>query len=106
VICTAKFYVKWQLEPSKESADPKERGKAWLSMLEMVREDKKAGGVKDWGVAAGGEWGYSINEAENETELFTRLLKWRPYVHFEVTPVLTVDQTIQAVKKAAASQKK
>jgi predicted small metal-binding protein len=100
-----KFYVKWQLDPTQAPANAKERIKAWISMLEMVKADRKAGLVKDWGCAAGGDCGYSINEAESETELFTRLLKWMPYVHFEVTPVLTVDQTIQSIKKASSAMK-
>ena len=101
-----KFYVKWQLDPAKTPADPEERAKGWLSMLEMVKADMKAGVTKDWGCAAGGACGYAINEAPSETELFTRLLKWMPYVQFEVTPVLTVDQTIESIKKAVAAMKK
>jgi len=101
-----KFYIKWQMEPTKVPAGAEERVKGWLSMLEMVKADVKAGITKDWGCVAGGDSGYSIVEAANETELFTRLLNWMPYVHFEVEPVLTVDQTIESIKKAAAAAKK
>jgi hypothetical protein len=101
-----KFYIKWQMEPTQMPAKAEERVKSWLSMLEMVKADVKSGVTKDWGCAAGGECGYSIGEAASEAELFTRLLKWMPYVHFEVIPVLTVDQTIQSIKKAAAAAKK
>jgi hypothetical protein len=106
VVSVAKFFIKWQLDPNRVPIDAKERAKAWLSMIEMVKEDMKAGTVKDWGTAAGGDWGYSVNEARSETELFTRLLKWIPYAHFEVTPVLTVDQTMESIKKAGATAKK
>ncbi|MEM3730699.1 MAG: DUF3303 family protein [Candidatus Bathyarchaeia archaeon] len=98
-----KFYVKWQLETTNVPVDAEQRAQAWLSMLEMVKADLKAGLTKDWGMAAGGDCGYSISEAANEEELFTRLLKWMPYVHFDVTPVLTVDQTIESIKKAVAA---
>jgi hypothetical protein len=101
-----KFYLKWQLDPARIPTDPKEAAKSWISMLEMVKADKKAGLIKDWGAAAGGMSGYSISEAENETELFTTLLRWMPYVHFEAIPVLTVDQTMAAIKKVAAAAKK
>jgi hypothetical protein len=101
-----KFYVKWWLDPNRVSPDAEERVKGWLSLSEMVKADMKAGLVKDWGCAAGGDWGYSVNEAPSETELFTRLLKWIPYVHFEVTPVLTIDQTMESIKKAVAAAKK
>jgi len=102
----AKFYMKWWLDPSKVPVNPEERAKGWLSMLEMTKADMKAGLTKDWGGAAGGDWGYAVIEAPNETELFTNLLKWIPYVHFEVTPVLTVDQTMESIKKAAAAAEK
>jgi hypothetical protein len=102
----AKFYVKWWLEPSRIPADAEERVKGWLSLLKMMKVDMKAGFAKDWGCAAGGDWGYAINEAQSETELFTSLLKWIPYCHFEVTPVLTLDQTMESIKKAAAAAKK
>jgi hypothetical protein len=94
------------MEPTKVPAEPEERVKGWLSMLEMVKADVKAGATKDWGCVAGGDCGYSITEAASETELFTGLLRWTPYVHFEVEPVLTVDQTIESIKKAAAAAKK
>jgi len=102
----AKFYVKWWLEPNRIPTDAEQIVKSWLTMSELVKTDMKAGWVKDWGCAAGGDWGYSVNEAPSETELFTRLLKWIPYCHFEVTPVLTIDQTMESIKKAAAAAKK
>ena len=101
-----KFYIKWQMEPTLVPVGAEERVKGWLSMLEMVKADVEAGITKDWGCVAGGSSGYSISEAASETELFTRLLGWMPYVHFEVEPVLTVDQTIESIKKAAAAAKK
>ena len=98
-----KFFIKWQLDSTKIPANPEERVKGWLSMLEMTRANMTAGVTKDWGCFAGGNGGYSIGEAPSETELFTNLLRWMPHVQFEVTPVLTVDQTIEAIKKAAAA---
>lgn len=102
----AKFYVKWWLEPTKVPVDAEQRVKGWLSMLEMIKASLNAGVTKDWGMAAGGDFGYTISEAANEAELFTRLLAWIPHAHFEVVPVLTVDQAIEAIKKAAAAAKK
>ncbi|MBS7635009.1 DUF3303 family protein [Candidatus Bathyarchaeota archaeon] len=95
----AKFYVKWWLEPTKVPVEAEQRAKGWLSMLQMVKADLNAGVMKDWGMAAGGDFGYAISEAANEAELFTRLLKYIPYAHFEVIPVLTVDQTMESIKK-------
>ncbi|MEM1582174.1 MAG: DUF3303 family protein [Candidatus Bathyarchaeia archaeon] len=100
-----KFYVKWWLEPTKVPVDAEQRVKGWLSMLEMIKADMNAGVTKDWGIATGGDFGYTISEAANEAELFTRLLKYIPYAHFEVVSVLTVDQTIEAIKKVAAAKR-
>lgn len=94
-----KFYVKWWLEPTKVPVDAEQRAKVWLSTLDVLKASLNAGVTKDWGMAAGGDFGYIISEAANEAELFARLLMWMPYAHFEVVPMLTVDQAIEAIKK-------
>jgi len=101
-----KFYVKWQMDTTKIPVNPEERVKGWLAMLEMTKADIKAGKLKDWGMGAGGGGGYGIMEEANEAELYTALMKWIPYVQFEVCPVLTVDQAIESIKKAVAAAKK
>ena len=101
-----KFYVKWLMDPTRTPANPEEMVKGWLLMAEMVKADMKAGEIKDFGVAAGGSGGYAIREEASEADLFTALLKWMPSVQFEVTPVLTMDQAVESIKKAAAAAKK
>jgi hypothetical protein len=105
VTYVTKFYITWQLDPARVSDNPEDMVKHWLAACEMVKADMKTY-VKDWGICAGGSCGYSISEAPNETELLTNLMKYMPFVQFEVNPVLTVDQAITAVKKAAAAAKK
>lgn len=97
-----KFYVKWQINPLMTPKTPEERGKLWLSMLEMSKADMQAGKVKDWGACADGSEGYAIREEASEADLFAGLMKWLPYANFDAKPVLTVDQMIESVKKAAA----
>lgn len=72
----------------------------------MVKADLSGRVKTDWGMAAGGNFGYSIYEAANESEVFTNLAKYVPYIHFKVLPVLTVDQTIESMKKAIAVAKR
>jgi hypothetical protein len=98
-----KFYIKWQLNPQWTPATPEERVKLWLSLLEMVKPDIKAGKAKDWGCVPGEACGYTIREDANEVELFTALLRWMPYVNFEVKPILTVEQTEESIKKAVVA---
>jgi hypothetical protein len=72
--------------------------KLWLSMLEMAKADLQAGVLKDWGIRSGGGRGYALSEL-SEAELFSSLLKYIPYIRFEVHPILTVDQCIETIKK-------
>ena len=101
-----KYYVTWQMNPLETPKSPEERVKLWLSLLEMIKADMAAGCVKDWGMAAGLEGGYAIREEASETDLTAALLKWTPYVNFEAKPILTVDQTIEAIQKAVTAMKK
>ena len=99
----SKFYVRWQINPQMVPSAPEERRKLLVSMLEMSKQDMKAGKLKDWGNVPGESRGYSIMEEASETDLLTGLLRFMPSVTFEVRPVLTVDQTLEAYKKAAAA---
>jgi hypothetical protein len=97
-----KFFVLWEMNPLETPKNPEERIKGWLALLQLVVTDQKAGLIKDWGMGAGGNRGYSIIEADSEAELFRRLLKWMPYVGFKAYPVLTAEQTIESIMKAVA----
>ena len=100
-----KFYVKWQLNPLATPPTPQERVGLWLKMLEMVKADMQAGKTRDWGQYADGSGGYALMDAASETELFTSLLKWMPYVSIDAKADMTADQTIESIKKVAAQVK-
>ncbi len=100
-----RFYMKWQLDPLFTPHHPEERVTLWLSMLEMVKADLKSGGLADWGVCNDNSEGYCFAETDEKT-LHATILKWMPYVRFEVKPVLTVDQVIANIKQLAAATKK
>ena len=102
-----KFYVKWWLSPEMTATihTLEERVKLWLSMLEMIEADIRAGVLKDWGACADLSGGYGIVEVASEADLYTFLLKWIPYVNFDARPVITARQTIESLKKAAAAAK-
>ena len=84
--------------------DPEERVKLWLSMLDMVKADLKTGTFTDWGICYDTSAGYGFSEL-NEQDLYEAMLKWMPYVEFDVKPVLDVDQVIESIKKVAAAAK-
>jgi hypothetical protein len=40
-----------------------------------------------------------------EIDVYTTLMKWLPYVEFDVKPIVNVDQTIEAINKLVAQSK-
>lgn len=98
----AKYYLRWQWNPQITITNPEERAKLLFSMLEMTKQDLQSGKLKDWGTVPGETTGYAIKEAASETDVLTDAVKFLPYINFEVKPVLTVDQTVEALKKAVA----
>ena len=99
-----KSWIRWQLNPQFTPADPAERVKLQLSMLDMVKADLKTEAFTDWGVCYDGSAGYALSEL-GEQDLYEAMLKWMPYVEFDVKPVLDVDQTIESIKKLVAAAK-
>ena len=93
----AKFIMHWEVDASKTPEDPKERQQQWLAFDELVVQDIKTGKVKDWGIYAGEINGYTIFEG-TEIEVQTFMSRWVPFVKFSVKSVLTIEQTIEAVK--------
>ncbi|MDG6256766.1 MAG: hypothetical protein QCH35_04125 [Methanomicrobiaceae archaeon] len=100
-----KFYMRWHMNPMTIPTNPEERGKLWISMLEMVREELNSGGFTDWGICSDLSAGYAFAETD-EKSLHASILKWIPYIVFDIKPVLTVDQSIENVKKAEEAVKK
>ncbi len=99
-----KSWLRWQLNSQFTPLDPKERTKLWLSMLDMVKADMKTGVLTDWGVCYDAAIGYAFSELSAQ-DLYEAMLKWMPYVEFDVKPVLDVDQVIESIKKVAAAAK-
>jgi hypothetical protein len=86
-------------------ANPEERVKLWLTMLEMVKADLKSGGFTDWGNYCDSSGGYALAETDEKT-IHASIIKWVPYVSFDIRPVLSADQVYANIKQAAAAAKK
>ena len=97
--------MRWNLNPMLIPTNPEERVKLWMSMLELVKADLKSGALNDWGMCSDASAGYAFAETDEKT-LYTTILRWMPYVSFNIKPVLTVDQIIDSIKQAAAGAKK
>lgn len=102
----AKFFIYWELEPTMIPDDPEERMKMWITMTEWTKADIEAGKMKDWGIRIGMASGYGISSEISEVELDQVLIKYMPYVKMCVNPVLTADENLEVLKKAAEMMRK
>ena len=87
----------WESNDSLMPADQEERGKFIMSLLEGVKNDLASGGLKMWGISSGGGHGYSISEL-SEKEQFALMMKYTPYIKFEVNPMLSADEMIEVMQ--------
>ena len=100
-----KYYMRWHLNPMLIPTKPEEIGKLWLMMLEMVKTDLKSGALTDWGICSDSSAGYAFADTD-EKSLHVAILKWIPYVIFDIKPVLAVDQVIANIKQVGAAVKR
>ena len=98
--------MKWRGEPIARPSKPEDMFKLACSLCGMVKADLKAGKLKDWGCDPTGHSGYAVSEGLSETELCVVLAKYSQYINFEIAPILTVDQFVESVTKAAAAAQK
>jgi hypothetical protein len=92
-----KFFIKWWVDTAKIPDTPQETGKFYWPMFEMIKADLSAGKFTDWGQSSNGREGYAISEL-SESEIFAILLTRMPVIEFEVLPVLSIEQTMEARK--------
>jgi hypothetical protein len=92
-----KYLIFWEVDSARVPTDAKERGTAWLAMVEMVKAAMKEGLTKDWGAYTGELNGYVIDEG-TEVAIMTELMRYTPYVKFQVRPVASVAQVEEAIK--------
>ena len=97
-----KWYLKWKLTDQYWSLSNAERLKVGIQSLGMVNVDLKAGLIKDWGIKIDTGGGFGLSES-TETQLYESLIKYRPYIAFEVIPVIPFAQHYETLKKIAAT---
>lgn len=100
-----KYYMKWKMNPMTVPADPAERVKYWLALLERVKGQVKSGELKDWAIACDSSEGYCLVDTD-EKSLHATVVTWLPYIQFDIKPVVGVDDVIANIKKAAAAAPK
>jgi hypothetical protein len=75
-----------------------------MILLEWVRAELKAGMFGDWGSCCDAGSGYCIADGD-EVSLQYQILKHQPFIIFSIKPVLSVDLTIESIKRAVAAAK-
>ncbi len=93
-----KFLTLWTLDTTKMPEKPEEQVAIYTKLLNMVKEDFETSHKMDWGEFVGGGVGYCNSEG-TEQELALALMKYSPYIKFEVYPVLSLEQTFENMKK-------
>ncbi len=97
-----KFFIKWWVDSARLPDTPQKLMEHQVKMLEAVKAEMSAGMIAEWGQFSNGREGYLITEASEE-DLSATMLKYAPVIVYKVFPVLNVDQSMKAVKKAAAA---
>lgn len=92
-----RYLVLWEVDQSRVPIDAKERGGAWSLLMAMVRQDREAGMIKDWGTFVGEINGFMVSEG-TEVEVGSALVRYSPYVSFKVHPLLSESQTNEVIK--------
>lgn len=85
----AKFLLHWRLNTTKIPADPKERGAGWTMLMNMIKQDREKGVLRDWGAFTSEGKGYCIVEGTN-VDVMKMTEQYVPYVFFETHPVADI----------------
>ena len=91
------YLILWEANSALMPTNPQERMKLIVSHTEMTKKDLESGDVKMWGVSPGGGRGFSITEGDAK-EIMTGTMKYAPYYNFEIKPMLSIDEVMDAMK--------
>jgi hypothetical protein len=92
-----KYFMTWEVDPTRVPTDAKERGAMWSMMTEQVKQDLAENKEEDWGCFVGETSGYSISE-RSEIDLAKDLQRFYPFVTFKVHQVMSVDEVAELAK--------
>ena len=93
----AKYLLLWELQDDKIPDDAKARGEGWMMLLEMVKQDIKAGLHSEWGSFVGEMRGFAVSEGE-PVQLAKNIQRFAPFVKFEVHQVMSADETMEVAR--------
>ena len=85
--------ITWEMDRSREPADPAERLKHTLTMCQMVKKSMEKGGFKMWGINPGGNHGFAVSDSDEKEILAVNAL-YIPHVKFKVESMLDIDEVL------------
>jgi len=102
------YFGLWKLNTSlPPPADPKHELQQNLIFQSMIKEDLRAGNLKEAHAFLEGASGYFVTGDITEEKLHETLLKWYPYVQFELHKTIplekSVDTAVQISRARAAA---
>ena len=89
--------ILWEADNTLFPVDPEERMKLIMSMADGVKKNLASETFKMWGISAGGGQGFTVSEKEPK-EIYAATVPYFPYIKFEITPMLTIDEMIDTMK--------
>ena len=92
-----KYFMTWEVDPTRAPTNPKERGTMWAGMVELIKQDMKEGKISEWGSFVGESRGYSISEL-SLLDLSKNLQRFFPFVTFQVHQVMSIDELAELTK--------
>jgi hypothetical protein len=93
-----RYLVEWELDITKVPISPQERAKAFLPMVQMVKQDMQSGLCKAWGAYIAEGKGFAVDEG-GEEEVNKMAQKYIPFVRFTTHPFATIDQMEKVFKE-------
>jgi hypothetical protein len=93
----AKYLNLWEVVPATMPTNSAERMALLSKMGQMTKKMMDDGLVLDWGVFPGGGAGYAISAGEL-TDGLKASMAFAPYYKFEIRPVLSLAETMQAMQ--------
>ncbi len=92
-----RYLLLWEIDPTKIPVDIKKRGGDFGALMKVIKQDMKAGILKDWGLFVGEHNGYSVVEG-TEIEVIKATQRYTPFVCFEAHPIASVNHTGEMIK--------
>jgi hypothetical protein len=93
----ARYLLISETDTTRTPEDPKAKKAQWLGFQETIMKMLKEGVLKEWGFLAGQMRAFAIFEG-SAVDLQTLTASWVPFVQFQVSEFLTIDELIKATK--------